>query len=191
MASNRERALEAAVTLLGTEGLRALTHARVDDRAGLPRGSTSNSFRTRAALLAGVVEWMVAQERPAVDTAVLPASPEEFIDGLCRLFDHLTGPGRVLTTARLVLYLEASRDPALREALAQGRRAMERAILPALARLGAADPQLAAGALAVCFEGLFLHRIARHADLDPRPVIELVVRAALAAPARPARSMEH
>jgi DNA-binding transcriptional regulator YbjK len=35
--------------LLGTEGLRALTHARVDECAGIPKGSTSNYFRTRAA----------------------------------------------------------------------------------------------------------------------------------------------
>jgi DNA-binding transcriptional regulator YbjK len=39
------RVLEAAVVLLGTEGLRALAHARVDEQAGLPKGSTSNYFR--------------------------------------------------------------------------------------------------------------------------------------------------
>lgn len=39
------------IELLGTQGLRALTHGRVDARAGLPRGSTSNHFRTRQALL--------------------------------------------------------------------------------------------------------------------------------------------
>ena len=37
------------------EGVRALSHARVDERAGLPPGSTSNWFRTRRALLGGVV----------------------------------------------------------------------------------------------------------------------------------------
>jgi hypothetical protein len=51
VASTKVRALDAAIELLGTEGLRALTHVRVDLRAGLPKGSTSNYFRTRAALL--------------------------------------------------------------------------------------------------------------------------------------------
>jgi hypothetical protein len=51
-------------------------------------------------------------------------------------------------------------------------------LLPALARLGARDPQLATDALAACFEGLFLHDI-RHAEIDTRPVLELVVRAAV------------
>jgi hypothetical protein len=38
------------------------------------------------------------------------------------------------------------------------------------------NPQ-AAGALAACFEGLILHRIARHDDSDPRPTIELFAKA--------------
>lgn len=75
--------------------------------------------------------------------------------------------------------MEASHDAELRSALIRGRQVMERAILPALAALGAPDPLLASQAIAACFEGLFLHRIARHADIDPRPVLDLVVRAAL------------
>ena len=73
--SNRERALDAAVELLGTQGVRALTHLRVDERAVLPRGSTSNCFRTRAALLQGVVQHMLDAELPAVGAALLPTSP--------------------------------------------------------------------------------------------------------------------
>jgi hypothetical protein len=37
----------------------------------------------------------------------------------------------------------------------------------------------AAATLAACFEGLLLHRIARHDESDPRPVFEMVVGAAL------------
>jgi hypothetical protein len=71
-----------------------------------------------------------------------------------------------------------------RPAMAQGRAALERLIVPALVRLGAADPKAATDALAVCFEGLYLHRIGRHADPDARSVFELVVRSALAPPAQ-------
>ena len=63
MAITRERALEAAVQLVGEQGIRALTHARVDERAGLPKGSTSNWFRTRDALVAGVIAWIAESER--------------------------------------------------------------------------------------------------------------------------------
>ena len=59
------RVLEAAVELLGTEGLRALTHARIDAQAGVPKGSTSNYFRTRAQLLIGVSDWIGMASRGA------------------------------------------------------------------------------------------------------------------------------
>ncbi len=179
MTSTRARALNAAIDLLGTGGLRALTHARVDERAGLPRGSTSNYFRTRAALLTGVIDWMVEREMPDVGAAVIPVSAAEFVDSLCGLLEYTTHSNRTLTTARLVLFMEASHDATLREALSRGRAAMESSIVPALARLGAHDPQTAAAAIAACFEGLILHRIARHDDTDPRPIFDLLVRAIL------------
>ena len=179
MPSNRERALAAAIELLGTEGLRSLTHVRVDERAGLPKGSTSNHFRTRAALLEGVVAWMVDRELPEVGAAAAPETVEELVEALVGLFEFMMGPNRTVTAARMVLFMEAAHDPALRAALARGRGAMEAALLPALARLGAPDPQLATDALAACFEGLFLHDLGRHARVDARPVLDLVVRAAV------------
>lgn len=179
MTDNRTRALEAAVELVGTGGLRALTHARVDQRATLPKGSTSNYFRSRHALLAGVVDAIVQRELPSVGVAFSPGSSDELISGLCAVFEYLTTVNRTVTTARLVLFMEASHDPALREALSRGRAAMEALAVVALARLGARDPHRAATAIAACFEGLLLHRIARHDPTDPRPTFELVVRAAL------------
>jgi AcrR family transcriptional regulator len=180
MPSTKERSLDAAIELLGTEGLRALTHARIDERAGLPNGSTSNHFRTRAALLAGVVDAIVEREMPSVNAALEPASAAELVDALCGGIEYLTGPRRTLTTARLVLFVEAGHNADLRTALERGRAAMESAVLPALAALGACDPRAAATAVMACMEGLILHRIARHDDSDPRPALELVVRAALA-----------
>ena len=95
---------------------------------------------------------------------------------------HLTTVNRTVTTARLVLFMEASHNAALREALSRGRAAMEDLAVVALARLGAREPHTAGIAVAACFEGLLLHRIARHDPTDPRPTFELVVRAALASP---------
>jgi DNA-binding transcriptional regulator YbjK len=177
--SNRDRAVRAAVELLGTEGVRALTHGRVDDRAALPRGSTSNYFRTRAALFEGVVESMVAGELPAVAPAFAPRDERQFIVALVELFRVLTGPQKVVTAARLALYVEAGHDPALSAALARGRATLEQRITPAFVALGAPDPTLATQLLAVAFEGMFLHVIARHADIDAHALIAAVVRAAL------------
>jgi DNA-binding transcriptional regulator YbjK len=177
--SIRERVLTAAVDLLAASGLRALTHARIDERAGLPKGSTSNYFRTRAALVEGVSEWIVEQERGPVGIAFVPTSEAELVDAMCALLEVTTGRNRDLTTARLALFLEAGHDAALREALSRGRETLTSAVVSTLAELGARDPRAAAAAVAACFEGLILHRIARHDDTDPRPVFEAVVRGAL------------
>jgi len=83
------------------------------------------------------------------------------------------------TVERRGRLLEASHDEQLRAAVSRGRALMEAAAVTMLARLGAADPVTAAGAIAACSEGLILHRIARHDETDPRPVYELLVHAAL------------
>jgi AcrR family transcriptional regulator len=176
---NRERALEAAVELLGTAGMRALTHARVDARAGLPPGSTSNHFRTRAALVKGVLDHMLAVETPVVDAMALARTPAELVTEIVRVYEFLTGPSRTMTTARMVLLLEASHDETLRAELAAGRASFERLVMPSLVALGAPDPQALMDALASAIEGMYLHRIARHADIDPEPVIRLVLRGGL------------
>ncbi|MFC0453251.1 TetR/AcrR family transcriptional regulator [Rhodococcus jostii] len=178
MTSTRTSALDAAIDLVGTEGLRSLTHARVDEHAGLPKGSTSNYFRTRAALLAGVVDAIVEREMPEVG-ALSRDSAGDLVDALCGLVDYTTVANRTVTAARLVLFMEASHDAALREALARGRAAMEASAVSAFAQLGARDPQTAATAVMACAEGLILHRIARRDTTDPRPSFELVVRGAL------------
>lgn len=180
MTSIRSRAVDAAIELLGTEGVRALTHVRVDERAGLPKGSTSNYFRSRQALLSGVVDRVVERELPAVGVAFSPSSPDEFVGALCALFEHSTSVNRTVTTARLMLFMEASHNAALREALSRGREAMEAVGVAAMAQLGARDPRAAGMAVAACFEGAVLHRIGRHDPTDPRPIFTLVVRGALA-----------
>lgn len=178
--SNRERALAAAVELLGTEGLRGLTHARVDDRADLPKGSTSNYFRSRAALLDGVMDWMVRQEVPTVEAALKPSSPEELIDELCRLYEFMTGPNVTTVKARMVLWVEAATNLQVRQALLRGRATMTSMLIPALAGLGVRDPLAVSDTIGMCVQGLFLQQFARDEAIDPRPLLEIIVRGALA-----------
>jgi AcrR family transcriptional regulator len=175
----KQRALDAAIELLGTEGLRAMTHGRVDERAGLPKGSTSNYFRTRAALLSGVVDWIAEREISEMLTPADPATPAELIDLLCWGMAYTTGANRTLTTARHVLFLEASHNADLRTALNRGRSLMETWTVSVLTRLGVSDPPSAAAALAAASEGIILHRIARGDESDPRPVFDMIMRGAM------------
>jgi DNA-binding transcriptional regulator YbjK len=182
--TTRTRALDAAIDLVGTAGVRALTHARVDERAGLPRGSTSNWFRTRAALLAGVADELAARDLAGVGSAREPRTPDELVDVLCAWYAHATGPDIVATTARLAIFLEASHDPDLRERATRGRAALAGWAVPVLARLGAPDPPAAFVAVAAAAEGLLLHAVARRDPTDPRPTLTSALRGALAGPER-------
>jgi DNA-binding transcriptional regulator YbjK len=177
---NQARALDAAVELVGTEGIRALTHARVDTGAGLPKGSTSNYYRTRAALLAGVLDWIVQRELESVaSSTVEPQTVDDFIDAFCALIEYTTGPARTLTRARLSIFMEASHMPELQHSISRGRAALEAALIGTFTRLSAADPVDAALAAMACAEGIILHRVARGDTTDPRPVVSLVIRGAV------------
>ncbi|WP_432945653.1 TetR/AcrR family transcriptional regulator [Kribbella sp. CA-253562] len=180
MTTTKRRVLDAAIDLLGTEGLRALTHGRVDERAGVAKGSTSNYFRTREALITGVAEWIAQYEMPGVEHATQPRTVDEFVDAVCALVEvTTTGAHRTLTAARLVLFLEANHNDDIRRVITAGRATMESAVVVSLAGLGAKDPQIAARAIMACCEGINLHRIARHDTTDARPLLEMVIRAAL------------
>jgi len=177
--TQRQRAVHAATELLGSAGVRALTHRKVDELAGLPAGSTSNYFRTRAALFQGVLDAMVATESPEVEPLAHVRTADELVDGLVDLMDVLTGPLLTTTSARMALLVEAGHEPELRAGLARGRATMARLLRPAFQALGAPSPDFAVDAVAICFEGLFLHALAQHASVDARPHIDLVVRACL------------
>lgn len=183
MAGTRERALEAAVALLGTEGVRALSHARVDERAGLPQGSTSNWFRTRRALLAGVVDWIAESERADVDPTGRPhiSSPSDLVEGLCAMTELQTTRYAARTRARYALFLELAGDAELAEPLLRQRREFERWTETVVAAAGIPDHVPATRALMALAEGLLLHRLTVDATLDIRPAIERAVRG-LAAP---------
>ncbi|MCP2328919.1 DNA-binding transcriptional regulator YbjK [Hamadaea flava] len=175
MTSTRQRALDAAIDLIGTEGLRSLTHARVDARAGLPKGSTSNYFRTRDALTVGVVEWMAQKELAEMAPPMSPRTGDELVELLAGMLDYTTGPSRTLTAARLALFSEAAHDDQVRAAVSRGHRLMRTWVESVLTDLGAADPATAASALIAMSEGLILHRVARGANDDPRPILRLVI----------------
>jgi AcrR family transcriptional regulator len=178
-AATRERALEAAVHLLGAEGVRALTHGRVDERAGLPPGSTSNWFRTRRALLGGVVDWIAERERDDLDPGAMPMIPglDGLIEGLCAMAELQIERFAARTRARYALFLELAGDPELGERLRWQHRQFQRWTEGIVIAVGIADPVPATRALMALMDGLLLHRLILDPGLDMRPAIERAVRA--------------
>ena len=183
MATTRERALAAAVTLVGEQGVRALTHARVDAEAGLPKGSTSNWFRTRDALVEGVVVSIAEAERADLAAAMAPASSiDDVIDVLCLLVEELTGRHAVRTRARYALLLETTATPVRQPAIRTQRSQFEQWLSGLLARFGADDPDAGARAVLAVGAGLIVNRLTVAPDAPVRSSVALVVRACLPAP---------
>ena len=181
MASTRDRALDAALALVGEQGIRALTHARVDDRAGLPKGSTSNWFRTRDALVAGVTAWLAETERAELSGSAAPLieTPEQLVEALSAVIALQTGPRASRTRARYALFLEGAGDPELLGPLLAQRRLFVEWTIALLSRIGARSPEDAARTLMAASDGLALHRVTVDPDAEIRPVIERAVRACL------------
>ena len=178
-AATRERALQAAVELLGTQGVRALTHARVDIMAGLPPGSTSNWFRTRRALITGVVDWIAELEGEDLDPAgiSMPGGPDALVDAMCAIGDLRTGADATRTRARFSLFLELAGDPELGERLRHQHRTFQGFTEELVTAAGLSNPVPTTRALMALMDGLMLHRLTLDPTLDLRPVIDRAVRA--------------
>ena len=56
MISRRDVVTDSAIAVVAEQGVRGLTHRAVDALAELPVGSTSNVYRTRDALITGIME---------------------------------------------------------------------------------------------------------------------------------------
>lgn len=76
MDPRRQLLADTALAVIGTSGIRALTHHRVDDDAGLPRGSTSYYCRRRVDLLRLALERLYVLDEADLRAAVAGALTE-------------------------------------------------------------------------------------------------------------------
>ena len=125
---------EAAVDLIATAGLRALTHRALDTALDLPAGSTSYYFRTRRALLDAVADHLT--DRSRADFLATAAPRDLTVETVARdVADRLD---RTLTTrrhhliARQALLVDPLPEPDLRARLARSLFSPERATADAV-----------------------------------------------------------
>jgi DNA-binding transcriptional regulator YbjK len=171
--------LDAAITLVGDGGVRALTHRAVDAAAGIPPGSTSNYFRTRQALLEAVVDRFAERERAnydALTSATRPRTPAALAGVLADLARGATGPHRTLTLARYALLVESAQHPVLQRKVASTGAEVNAWFRPWLGAVGSCDPGRDAPIVQNYVTGLVLHELAHpsHA-FDPAPRITALV----------------
>lgn len=170
------RIADAALEVLGTGGIHALSHARVDATAGLPAGSASNHFRTRAALMAGAVArlregdaeaWRATLEAPR------PTDRDELARVLAAFVVDATGPARIRTAARCVIFVQGVVEPSLLVELNADRRLVTGWLGSVLVSLGlSAEP---AELLLATVEGLIMHRLTGFAVDPPGPLLTKVL----------------
>ncbi|SOJ57844.1 hypothetical protein MSIMFB_05322 [Mycobacterium simulans] len=119
MPSNPERRLQilhAAIGILADTGVGGLTHRQVDDRAGLPPGTTSNYYRTRQALLEATAARTVDLhwQRVEVLRAGIGSLTRDGVKALMtRLLSDPDEQFRRFTLARFELFMEGTRRPEL------------------------------------------------------------------------------
>ncbi|PWK81783.1 TetR family transcriptional regulator [Lentzea atacamensis] len=141
---------DAAIELVAELGMRGLTHRAVDRKAGLPEGSTSAYFRTRKALIEGLVERLAVQEQQEIhlDTADLAGSIARTID------NWLVERNRTL--ARYAAMLEATHHPELKSILVHSPREQATALAQAL---GHENPERSGAHITAFIEGLLFYRL--------------------------------
>jgi DNA-binding transcriptional regulator YbjK len=177
MPSNPERRTEladAGLRVLAAAGARGLTHRAVDAEAGVPKGTTSNYFRSRDALLGALGERIFERLVPSASRldplAEAPPSVELVAAYVRDVAARVLGAPE-LTLALLELRLEATRRPSLRavlgRTLSDGYRADVAFHLGRGLPGGAREVEL----LHYAIDGLVLDRLtASILDGDPPPV---------------------
>ena len=156
------RVADAALDVLGTGGIHALSHARVDATAGVPPGTTSNHFRTRAALVTGAIARLRELDAADWQTALAAGRPADlagFADAFASFVDGATGPLRTRTVARYVIFVQGVVEPALLESLNADRQLIVDWAGASLAGLGVPRPAEAARILLAGVEGIIMHRL--------------------------------
>ncbi|MDF2559508.1 MAG: TetR family transcriptional regulator [Microbacterium sp.] len=124
--SRRRTIADAGLTVLAREGSRGLTHRAVDAAAQVPTGTTSNYFRSRDALIEGLVERIGERLAPTPEDLERRANaapgPGLFADYIRDIVRRLT-EDRDVTLALFELRLEGGRRPEVAAVLGAWQRA--------------------------------------------------------------------
>lgn len=166
----RARLVGAAIDQLSAEGMRGLTHRRVEQRAEVSQGLVKYHFGSLDGLIEAVVEHMADLELGAImrvtpeqqaTAAATGEVPLEVWRAAHRAYAEIAARPD-LVRARFELYLHAGRYPELQALIRRGR---ERFVDAAVASLPCADPRAAARMVLALVNGLLLHQLSAPEDI--------------------------
>lgn len=115
----RRELCDTAIRLLAEDGVKGVSHLKVDRKAGVPDGTTSFYFRTRSALLQAVAIRISELDLKDLTAAARAQSSPDGVTGshpsalATLVMRSARGTRLVRTKARYELALQAARDPLL------------------------------------------------------------------------------
>ncbi len=156
--------LESATRVVAAGGMRGLTHRAVDAEADLPQGSTSGYLRTRLALVTALAEYIAAGLIDSVEELAgrqqAGEADELVIERALDLFaGWLREPEALL--AKDELAQEATRQPAVADALAPARERIEGIVRQILTLAEVDDIETSARAVIAAMEGVLSSALVR------------------------------
>ncbi len=175
----RELLLRAAIEIIGEQGVGAVTHRGVAQRAGLAPSNTTYFFSSIEALIDEAFrDWAsrrCAELSAFADRAWRDApGPSDFIDAVVEaVIGAIDRPGEL---AAYEAYLHAARTAALRDAVSDAIRSFQRIANDALEAAGVSSPEVGARAFVAMIDGFIIQYLA-----DPQPGTIEVLRQALRA----------
>lgn len=176
----RSQLADAAVRVLAAEGARGLTHRAVDDEAGVPRGTASNYFRRRDAIVDAIIarigERLMPDAAVHAELATRPPGRELYAAYIRDILSRLLAD-RDATLALFELRLEAARRPAVADAVAAWQRAGLAADTDFTARSGLPGGRDEIVLLHYAIDGLALDRLTvpLEPDADPYGAVDALV----------------
>lgn len=173
--TRREQTLDAAVTVLAEQGVRALTHRRVDMTAGVPAGTASNYFTNRhklaVATIQHIADWITDTRALGTDDEALDAE-EAVIALFCRQVEHGLTEWKTPVLAWNRLSFELPDEPGIKDIIAEIRNGGIKVYSALLQRCGSPDPERHAWLLMSFVKGIHLrHYLIPEPDFDAEALI--------------------
>lgn len=158
----RQRLLEAAAALIAERGWNAVRTRLVAERAGVAAGLVHYHFNSVQALLSAAAVGVMRQAAGSVGPALTQArTPAEAVHVLVASLDEFTGTDPV-SMVFIESYLAATRDPQLRDAVAEVITEFRAQVGHWLGTHGVPDLETTAAVLGSAIDGLVMQRA-----LDP------------------------
>lgn len=162
--ARRELILDAAIRVLGDEGVGALTHRRVAAEAGLPLAATTYWFASKDQLLLSAYRRAAERDIARVRRVAEQHRGGDLTEALIALISAELRDGRVALVACFSMWFEAARRPELQPIEAEWSEAYEQSIEELLRGAGSEQPGLDAQVLTATVDGLLLGLLARGGD---------------------------